>query len=162
MDNVQHDAASVPLVMSIVLCVLAALACVATAASGDISIDITVPEYKVKGEDAYICTTLPLPKKPYKLVGVEPLAKQEVVHHILLFGKYAARLRCPLKSHALASWLLHSASETWDLVLKSNASPPYHTPYHAVSSQMQPADKLRHRTQQHVMHTCMQAAEIRM
>ncbi|WIA13049.1 hypothetical protein OEZ86_006342 [Tetradesmus obliquus] len=49
--------------------------------------EITVPEAtKVKGEDSYICTTLALPDKPYKLVGVEPLGRKEVVHHILLFG----------------------------------------------------------------------------
>jgi hypothetical protein len=50
--------------------------------------EITVPEEtKVKGQDAYICTTLALPEKPYKLVGVEPLGRKEVVHHILLFGE---------------------------------------------------------------------------
>lgn len=50
--------------------------------------EITVPEAtKVKGEDSYICTTLALPDKPYKLVGVEPLGRKEVVHHILLFGE---------------------------------------------------------------------------
>ncbi|KAF6260690.1 PHM/PNGase F domain-containing protein [Scenedesmus sp. NREL 46B-D3] len=49
--------------------------------------EITVPEEtEVRGEDAYICTTLALPDKPYKLVGVEPLGRKEVVHHILLFG----------------------------------------------------------------------------
>eukprot|EP00878_Enallax_costatus_P000444 GHUV01000535.1.p1 GENE.GHUV01000535.1~~GHUV01000535.1.p1 ORF type:complete len:875 (+),score=241.60 GHUV01000535.1:368-2992(+) len=49
--------------------------------------EITVPEsVKPKEQDAYICTTLPLPDKPHKLVGVEPLGEQKVVHHILLFG----------------------------------------------------------------------------
>eukprot|EP00879_Flechtneria_rotunda_P023043 GHRR01024358.1.p1 GENE.GHRR01024358.1~~GHRR01024358.1.p1 ORF type:complete len:243 (+),score=35.59 GHRR01024358.1:180-908(+) len=51
------------------------------------TVDITVPDsVTVRGQDAYICTTVELPNKPYKLVGVEALAKQEVVHHILLFG----------------------------------------------------------------------------
>jgi hypothetical protein len=50
--------------------------------------EITVPEEtKVTGQDAYVCTTLALPDKPYKLVGVEPLGRKEVVHHILLFGE---------------------------------------------------------------------------
>lgn len=48
--------------------------------------DIIVPDFEVKGKDAYMCTTVPLPEKPYKLVGVEPLAEKSVVHHILLFG----------------------------------------------------------------------------
>jgi hypothetical protein len=30
---------------------------------------------------------VPLPDDPLKLVGVEPLSKQEVVHHMLLFGE---------------------------------------------------------------------------
>ena len=45
--------------------------------------------YKVEGNDAYVCTTLQLPSKAYKLVGVVPKARQEVVHHILLFGELA-------------------------------------------------------------------------
>lgn len=57
------------------------------AASAPTTLDITVPEStKVSGEDSYICITKPLPDKPLKLVGVEPMARQEVVHHILLFG----------------------------------------------------------------------------
>lgn len=57
------------------------------AASPPTTLDITVPEStKVEGEDSYICITKPLPDKPLKLVGVEPMARQEVVHHILLFG----------------------------------------------------------------------------
>lgn len=58
------------------------------AAAAPSTLDITVPEsVKVEGEDSYICITKPLPDKPLKLVGVEPMAKQEVVHHILLFGE---------------------------------------------------------------------------
>lgn len=59
------------------------LACLASG----MDVDIVVPEYQVKGQDAYVCTTIELPEKPMKLVGVEPIAKQEVVHHILLFGE---------------------------------------------------------------------------
>ncbi|KAI8471286.1 MAG: PHM/PNGase F domain-containing protein [Monoraphidium minutum] len=61
---------------------------VALAASAPLLFNITIPESASDfgEEDAYICTTLPLPPQPMKLVGVEPLAEQEVVHHILLFG----------------------------------------------------------------------------
>lgn len=59
-----------------------------SAAAAPSTIDITVPEStKIEGEDAYICITKPLPDKPLKLVGVEPMAEQKVVHHILLFGE---------------------------------------------------------------------------
>ncbi len=54
--------------------------------------NITIPKdaETPQVEDAYICTTLPLPEQPMKLVGVEPLAEQKVVHHILLFGEPGA------------------------------------------------------------------------
>ena len=42
--------------------------------------------YKVTTIDEYVCTTVRLPAKPHKLIGVIPMASQEVVHHILLFG----------------------------------------------------------------------------
>jgi hypothetical protein len=62
------------------------------AAAAPSTIDITVPESaKVEGEDSYVCITKPLPDKPLKLVGVEPMAEQKVVHHILLFGKRLAQ-----------------------------------------------------------------------
>ncbi len=51
--------------------------------------NITIPgEYKVEADDSYVCTVLKLPEKGYKLIGVQPMAYQAVVHHILLFGKY--------------------------------------------------------------------------
>ena len=58
--------------------------------------NITIPrDHKgTEEEDAYYCTTLPLPPAPMKLVGVEPLARQEVVHHILLFGARWWGARC--------------------------------------------------------------------
>ncbi len=51
------------------------------------TVDIVVPEFEVKGEDGYVCTTVPLGDMPYKLVGIMPLAEQTVVHHILLYGE---------------------------------------------------------------------------
>lgn len=44
-------------------------------------------EYKVSHEDAYLCTAVQLPDEPMKLIGIEPLAKQEIAHHMLLFGE---------------------------------------------------------------------------
>jgi hypothetical protein len=61
-----------------------------------IKFNITIPaDATVTPEpDAYVCTTLPLPATPMKLVGIAPLARQEVVHHILLFGARCAALLC--------------------------------------------------------------------
>lgn len=60
-----------------------------SAASGsDVQyIEARMPEFQVLKEDAYLCTAITLPDEPLKLVGVEPLAKQEIAHHLLLFGK---------------------------------------------------------------------------
>jgi peptidylamidoglycolate lyase len=69
---------------------------VVSATTAPTTLDITVPEsVKVQGEDSYICITKQLPDKPLKLVGVEPLARQEVVHHILLFGECPGQLSIP-------------------------------------------------------------------
>lgn len=56
---------------------------------GAMRFNITIPKdaETADEEDAYYCTVLPLPAAPMKLVGVEPLARQEIVHHILLFGE---------------------------------------------------------------------------
>jgi hypothetical protein len=82
----------------------------AAAAAAPTTLDITVPEsVKVQGEDSYICITKQLPDKPLKLVGVEPLARQEVVHHILLFGEWPCQLSLisrPLQPHADAVCIL--------------------------------------------------------
>ncbi|KXZ51597.1 hypothetical protein GPECTOR_12g561 [Gonium pectorale] len=51
-----------------------------------IEVNITVPEFKIETEDAYLCVAAQLPPHPHKLVGVIPHARQEVVHHILLYG----------------------------------------------------------------------------
>eukprot|EP00198_Chlamydomonas_reinhardtii_P008225 XP_001697562.1 peptidylglycine alpha-amidating monooxygenase [Chlamydomonas reinhardtii] len=54
--------------------------------SHSIEVNITVPPFKVDQDDAYICVSALLPPHPHKLVGIIPHAKQEVVHHILLYG----------------------------------------------------------------------------
>lgn len=53
-----------------------------------VHIEALMPEYHTEHEEAYLCTSVLLPDDPLKLVGVEPLSKQEVVHHMLLFGEF--------------------------------------------------------------------------
>ena len=64
----------------------------------DFKLEALMPEYATEHEEAYLCTSVPLPDRPLKLIGVEPLSKQEVVHHMLLFGalRFCAGLRCAL------------------------------------------------------------------
>ena len=50
-------------------------------------IDTLMPEYQTDHAEMYLCTSVLLPDEPLKLVGVEPLSKEEVVHHMLLFGE---------------------------------------------------------------------------
>ena len=70
---------------SIALCL--ALLALHVASAEKLQFDIIVPEFKVARNDGYVCTTIALPKRPFKLTGVEPLAEESVVHHILLFGE---------------------------------------------------------------------------
>lgn len=54
---------------------------------GGIYVDALVPaEHEVVGEDQYVCFRVDLPKQSLKIVGVDPLSTQDVVHHMLLFG----------------------------------------------------------------------------
>ena len=53
-------------------------------------IDTLMPEYQTDHAEMYLCTSVLLPDEPLKLVGVEPLSKEEVVHHMLLFGECQA------------------------------------------------------------------------
>lgn len=53
-----------------------------------VHIDALMPEHHTEHEEAYLCTSVLLPDDPLKLIGVEPLSKQEVVHHMLLFGVF--------------------------------------------------------------------------
>ena len=46
------------------------------------------PEHEVIGEDQYVCFRVDLPRESLKIVGVDPLSTQDVVHHMLLFGTY--------------------------------------------------------------------------
>ena len=61
----------------------------------NVSIDAFVPaEHEVIGEDQYVCFRVDLPRESLKIVGVDPLSTQDVVHHMLLFGtnSYACTL----------------------------------------------------------------------
>jgi hypothetical protein len=71
----------------------------------DLVFNITVPDFDVQGEDSYVCTTVKLPDRSMKLVGVEALARQEVVHHILLFGACSLCVFLSLSLHAGAQGL---------------------------------------------------------
>lgn len=57
-----------------------------------VHIDALMPEHQTEHEEAYLCTSVLLPDDPLKLIGVEPLSKQEVVHHMLLFGEFTCLL----------------------------------------------------------------------
>mgnify|MGYP006284719309 CR=1 FL=1 len=70
-------------------CSLGLLAALCTAEGHHIEFDLRMPSgVEVTDTDAYVCVAAQLPPKPHKLIGVLPKAKQEVVHHILLFGKH--------------------------------------------------------------------------
>ena len=46
--------------------------------------------------EAYMCTTLILPDKPLTLLGVTPLYKAELVHHMLMLGERPVLSMCVL------------------------------------------------------------------
>ncbi|KAK9800913.1 hypothetical protein WJX73_010392 [Symbiochloris irregularis] len=49
------------------------------------SVEVHIPEHPAEGE-IYLCTRVPLPNVPQRLVAIEPLSKQDVVHHMILYG----------------------------------------------------------------------------
>lgn len=55
--------------------------------SGAFELPVVLPEYPTNEEDAYLCTSVPLPDRPLKLVGISSNSDQRIVHHMLLFGK---------------------------------------------------------------------------
>ena len=75
--------------VALLACVLCAVAAVnADGTDPNVQfIKARMGQFKVDHEDAYLCTAVPLPDEPLKLVGIEPLAKQEIAHHMLLFGE---------------------------------------------------------------------------
>jgi hypothetical protein len=93
-----------PLAILGLLLASAGVACGQSAAPNDtFTIDAILPPFPTDQPDAYLCTSLQLPNRPLKLTGVEAVAEQEVVHHILLFGKLRAGglEACPLLDAAL-------------------------------------------------------------
>ena len=54
----------------------------------NITIDAIVPAaYETHGTDQYVCFRVDLPPRGLKIIGVDPLSTQDVVHHMLLYGK---------------------------------------------------------------------------
>lgn len=66
--------------------------------NGTIEMDALMPPYATKSKDEYLCTSVQLPERPMKLVGVQSLAEATVVHHILLFGCRAPAKDVPVWS----------------------------------------------------------------
>ena len=64
-------------------------------------VEALVPtDYEVVGEDQYVCFRVELPPQSLKIVGVDPLSKQDVVHHMLLFGRFSSA-----DASALCTWI---------------------------------------------------------
>ena len=75
-----------PVLCQLALAFVLLTACQAAPDSSAGSVEVLIPEHEAEGE-VYLCTKVPLPDQSLRLVGVEPLSKQEVVHHMLLYGK---------------------------------------------------------------------------
>ena len=65
----------------------------AGAAIETLELPVVFPEYEVTENDAYLCTSVPLPDRPLKLVGVESTSDQRIVHHMLLYGGCGGKQR---------------------------------------------------------------------
>lgn len=60
--------------------------------AGDLELPVVLPEHPTDEKDAYLCTSVQLPDRPLKLVGIASTSDQRIVHHMLLFGcKYPAQ-----------------------------------------------------------------------
>ncbi|KAL4858006.1 Peptidyl-glycine alpha-amidating monooxygenase A [Chlorella vulgaris] len=60
--------------------------------AGDLELPVVLPEHPTDDKDAYLCTSVQLPDRPLKLVGIASTSDQRIVHHMLLFGcKYPAQ-----------------------------------------------------------------------
>ena len=62
--------------------------CSHAATEDDGWVDVIVPPQQIDQEDSYICVHVNIPVQASRLLAVQPLAEQEVVHHMLLFGRY--------------------------------------------------------------------------
>ena len=64
------------------------LACILVTSATDAAdtIEVAVPPHDITGE-AYLCVQVPLPQRPQRLVAVEPLSEEQLVHHMLLYGE---------------------------------------------------------------------------
>lgn len=69
------------------LCFLLALGSSVGVENSSWEVKAVLPEHPAPPE-SYLCMRVDLPNQPsLKLVGVEPLSNQELVHHMLLYGK---------------------------------------------------------------------------
>lgn len=71
---------------ALLLCLASDSAAAAAAKQHTFDLPVVFPEHPVAERDAYLCTSLELPDRPLKLVGVHPTSDQRIVHHMLLFG----------------------------------------------------------------------------
>ena len=84
----------------------------------NVSVHALVPaEHEVIGEDQYVCFRVDLPRESLKIVGVDPLSTQDVVHHMLLFGTSTRPMlqmqSCAnLQSHIVAACNQHTIFHT--------------------------------------------------
>jgi hypothetical protein len=68
----------------------------------DLLMNITLPESTTEGPDAYLCSSFDIPAGAHSIVQVVPLAKQEHVHHMLLYGTAVGSL---LRLHVITYFL---------------------------------------------------------
>jgi hypothetical protein len=58
--------------------------------AGDLELPVVLPEHPTDEKDAYLCTSVQLPDRPLKLVGIASTSDQRIVHHMLLFGEHGS------------------------------------------------------------------------
>lgn len=59
-----------------------------TTAQDDTWVDVIVPPKQIDQEDTYVCINVDIPQHASRLIEVQPIAEQQVVHHMLLFGMF--------------------------------------------------------------------------
>ena len=81
--------------------VLASLLLASQASAADF-VDVAVPPYDITGE-AYLCVQVQLPERPLRLVAIDPLSEEQLVHHMLLYGEDGCCLPAELPGNLLHS-----------------------------------------------------------
>ena len=104
--------------------VLASLLLASQANAADF-VDVAVPPYDIMGE-AYLCVQVQLPERPLRLVAIDPLSEEQLVHHMLLYGEDG----CCLPAEGLSNPLHSSApglQYATDIVQGGMPSAPLYT-----------------------------------